>query len=493
MPAQASAARRVEGLDLARAVAILAMVLINFQVFLLGRPDEQLSEIAWRWLIHTPSGRSSSLFVTLAGAGIALMARSPSLRAVRLTLLKRALFLLVAGNLLILVWYIDILHFYAFFLAIAALLLLDFTDRQLLGAALAIAGFAALLDVAFEWPEHDYWSPLGMTLDVFVEGIHPVLPWLAFVCVGLWVGRQDLADAGTRQRILLGAALLAVGTELASAALMALSVEHAWPAILIDGVGTSWSPEPLYVVGASATAVAAITGCVEITTRWGDRWAVRALVATGQLSFTIYLLHALVGVGIPRWAMGLEDAMRWRPIAIWWAAFCALVIVGSWVYRRRFRRGPVEWAMRKLCGTSPPGAAPPTRRPRRPPPRWPWALVGIGAAGILAIKVAGLAHPTLECESQAPLTARATGELTLACPRRAWTLEVASAREVTLETHSGLDVMIELWGATKRVAVDDDSGAHLNARLVRALEPGRYRVVVRPYDRSLGPFSLELR
>ncbi|MEZ4335726.1 MAG: DUF418 domain-containing protein [Sandaracinaceae bacterium] len=492
MPPTASAARRVEGLDLARAVAILAMVLINFQVFLLGRPDEQLSEIAWRWLVHVPSGRSSSLFVTLAGAGIALMARSPDRRAVRWTLLKRALFLLVAGNLLILVWYIDILHFYAFFLAIAALVFLDFTDRQLLGAAAAIAAFAALLGVAFEWPEHDYWSVPGMALDVFVEGIHPVLPWIAFVCVGLWVGRQDLADPGTRRRIALGAGLLAVGTELGSAALMALSVEHDWPTAIIDGAGTDWSPEPLYVVGASSTAVLAITACVEVVSRWGTRFWVRALVATGQLSFTIYLWHALVGVGIPRWAMGLEDALPWRPVTIWWAVFCALTVLGAWAYRRRFRRGPVEWVMRKLCGTSPPGAVVASRRPKRAPPAWPWAFVVLGALGVLAIKIVGLAHPTIECTEQGTLTGRATGELTLSCPRRSWTLEVPEAREVTLETHSGLDVMIELWGATKRIAVDDDSGAYLNARLVRTLRPGTYRVVVRPYDRSLGPFALEV-
>ena len=41
-----------------------------------------------------------------------------------------------------------------------------------------------------------------------------------------------------------------------------------------------------------------------------------------------------------------------------------------------------------------------------------------------------------------------------------------------------------------RIGVDDDSGDHLNARLERRLRAGTYRVVVRPYHRSLGPFIL---
>lgn len=492
MPATTPAASRVEGLDLARSVAILAMVLINFQVFLLERPGETLPDLPWRWLIHAPSGRSSALFVTLAGAGIALMARSPDRRAVRLTLLKRALFLLVAGNLLILVWYIDILHFYAVYLAIAALLFFGFTRRQLLPAAIAIALFAALLDAAFEWPEHEYWTAPGMALDVLVEGIHPVLPWIAFVLVGYWVGQQDLADRGTRRRLMLGAALLAASAELVSAGLAALAADLGWPAELAGLLGTGWSPEPLYVLGASSTSVLAIATCQEVVTRWGAARPVRALVATGQLSFTIYILHALVGVGVPRWLMGLEEAMAWGPVTIWWAVFCALVVPLAWAYRARFARGPLEWVMRKLCGATPAAAPAPAAPPSTIPPRWPWALVGLAVVAVSAIRVVGIVDPALGCGEDGVLTDRASSELTLSCARRGFALVVPTAREVTLETSASFDVMVELWGPTKRIGIDDDSGPGLNARLTQELRPGTYRVVVRPYDEGLGPFALAL-
>src|SRR5687767_15042860 len=114
--------RRIEGYDLARAIAIVFMVLINFQWFLMTRSSGDPDEVLPRWLLDLPSGRSASLFVTLAGCGASLMARGNPSRA-RKTLLIRAAFLLVAGNLLILVWDIDILHFYAFYLLFAVVLL----------------------------------------------------------------------------------------------------------------------------------------------------------------------------------------------------------------------------------------------------------------------------------------------------------------------------------------------------------------------------------
>src|SRR6187549_2046828 len=95
--------RRIEGYDFARAIAIVLMVLVNFQYYLMVRPSGDASEVLPRWLFDLPSGRSSSLFVTLAGCGVSLMSRGNPSRA-RKTLLLRALFLLVAGNLLILVW-----------------------------------------------------------------------------------------------------------------------------------------------------------------------------------------------------------------------------------------------------------------------------------------------------------------------------------------------------------------------------------------------------
>jgi len=472
------------------------MVLINFQVFLLTHPDGQ-TDLIERWILHLPSGRSSALFVTLAGAGVSLMARSEDRRAVRNTLLKRSVFLLVVGCLHILVFWIDILHFYAFYIALAALVFVRFTRRELIAGAVAITLFGALLGAATTglWPDREpEWdfTASGMGFDLMVTGIHPLFPWLAFILVGLWIGRLDLRDPGLRRRLMLGGALAAVISELLGAGLSALAVHLEWPAELTRLLGTGWSPDPLYVLAASGTSMLALGACQEVVTRWGARLPIRMLVATGQLSFTIYLLHSLAGTGVPRWAMYLQDQLEWPVVTGYWAGFCVVVVVLAWLWRRRFRRGPVEWIMRKLCGQTP--AADPRPEPviTRSPARWPWAFVAIGAAAVLATKLFGVADPALDCGAPRALTDQRTSELTLTCPQRAFILSVETERDVTLETHSSLDAYLELYLDEERIAEDDDSGHELDARLTQRLEPGVYRVVVRPYAQSLGPFSLSV-
>src|SRR5262245_55611242 len=154
------------------------MVLINFQVFLLAPASGERGDVLARWIAHLPGGRSSSLFVTLAGAGIALMARGARERGalwpVRRTLLLRALFLLLLGHLLRTVWWIDILHFYAFYLALAALCV-GLPSRALLALAALVTILGGALGVVLHDFDLDfpYWSPVGMALDVAVDGIHP--------------------------------------------------------------------------------------------------------------------------------------------------------------------------------------------------------------------------------------------------------------------------------------------------------------------------------
>ena len=101
---------RLHGLDLARALAVFGMVLVNFQIPL-SRGGGPL------WLERFGEafqGRASALFVILAGAGVALMTRRDATRGRKL-LLARALFLAFVGYCFALIWIGDILHYYAFY------------------------------------------------------------------------------------------------------------------------------------------------------------------------------------------------------------------------------------------------------------------------------------------------------------------------------------------------------------------------------------------
>lgn len=167
---------RLLGYDVARAIAICGMILINFPIYLASLESEAGHPLAWVANLHF--GRAAALFVTLAGAGVALMARGADRAAVRRTLFLRASFLFVLGNLLILAWRIDILHFYAFYLAIAAIVLVALPRWALLLGIVLIAALtlamhiawpdiAATLDVSLDWPPSteegpSYWSLQGM-------------------------------------------------------------------------------------------------------------------------------------------------------------------------------------------------------------------------------------------------------------------------------------------------------------------------------------------
>jgi uncharacterized protein len=72
-------------------------------------------------------------------------------------------------------------------------------------------------------------------------------------------------------------------------------------------------------------------------------------VATGQLAFTWYVGHILIGLGAVI-ALGLTED---RPVALGVAAgvgFFAVAAIISLPWRRYFRHGPLEWLMRRVAG-----------------------------------------------------------------------------------------------------------------------------------------------
>jgi uncharacterized protein len=526
--AAASSDHREAGWDLARAFAIVMMVLINFQLMLASRPPAtglDHGEQVLRWLVHVPSGRSSSLFVVLSGVGFSLLTRRARVRtgdatrdrtelvvALR-TMLLRVAFLFVLGNTLLLVWPIDILHFYAFYLLLATLLFLRTPGWLVLaiGALATIA--AAVIDVALpERAEVPYLTPLGMALDVVVDGVHPVLPWLGFVAWGAWLGRRDLSDVSRRRAYLLRASVVVVLTELASLLLAWTVLNVPALALVTPHLGilnTGWDPAPLFVVSACGTATVFITLAHEITAhpRLGASLPVRALVHTGQLALSIYLTHAIVGVVLPRFFLGWGHALSVGAVTAYWLAFVLTVILGSAIYRRVLPRGPLEWVMRTLtswrlkrerAGEPPARADESERAADRATPRAKgvWIAVAVGAAALVFARVLGTGGGTDEEVVVLDAASVRGGELTLLHPRHVIHLEVPRLTRVVVETRSGMDLYLELDridGTTRRrMAEDDDGGDGLDARIETHLMSGTHELVVRPYGAVTGPFVVTI-
>lgn len=119
---------RIAGYDIARALAIMSMVFVNYRLALVS-PDYQ--DHHWFiWLTELFPCREAAMFVILAGIGTSLAAwrttqdgRQEPVSEARWRIVKRALVLLALGCLNSLIWNADILRFFAVYLLVGTIFL----------------------------------------------------------------------------------------------------------------------------------------------------------------------------------------------------------------------------------------------------------------------------------------------------------------------------------------------------------------------------------
>ena len=366
-PPASAAQDRIIGFDVARAMAIFGMVVVNYRgVFEQDGTSGWLEQVA-----DQVNGRAAALFVFLAGLGISLLsARSrasgeaQAIRADRITLFRRALFLFVLGLGFRQVWEFDILHFYGVYLAFAAILLVAPT-RVLIGLALlAVAVFPLLyavlpgLGIPF-WDTTSAFTPRDIVIDLTFQGYHPVAPWLAFLLLGMVVGRLDLGDRTVRRRMLIGGVLAALLTEAISFAALGLGLLKplldVTPGIDLEAIalllGTEpYPPMPLFVVVGTGWAMAAVSLCLAAGERWGSRRWMLPFAHAGQLALTVYILHGTIGVWAIAW-LGMEPRHSLEWVLGYCVIFYVAIVLLATIWRRFLARGPVETVMRWLTGS----------------------------------------------------------------------------------------------------------------------------------------------
>ncbi len=357
---------RIVGYDLARAIALLGMIVVNFKIAMGAAESGPL----WlTGLVGLFDGRAAATFVVLAGIGISLLSRDArregcqeAIAPIRNSLLKRALFLFVVGLLYTPVWPADILHFYGIYIAVAAFLLTSSIRKLSFLSFLLVASFVPMFFVfAYEqewnWSTLDYsgfWTPMGMIRNLFYNGFHPVIPWLALLLFRMIIGRFDMNVSVVRRRIFWIGSLLALASEGISWLLirslsngMSVADREAVEAIF----GTApMPPMPLYILAGAGVASAIIAASVSIGIRFASSLWIRPLVATGQLALTLYVGHVLIGMGILEAIDRLENQTLPFSLLAPGVFFTASVLF-AYVWRRRFKRGPIEMLMRYLTNT----------------------------------------------------------------------------------------------------------------------------------------------
>jgi uncharacterized membrane protein YeiB len=355
---------RYFGLDLARGLAVLGMVFINFvSVIESANPAP-----GWlQWLYHGIRGRASVLFVILAGAGISLMSKrarlannTELLTKFRKILWKRSLFLFSLGLLFSINWTADILHFYGAYLAFAAFFLGAREDklwRMVLLAHLIFAVLFFTMDFNLSWNHEtslypDFWSIKGMVRHLFFNGYYPFFPWIGFLFSGLWLGRQDLLDMEWLKKILKMFTILSVLGIVIFFILDFFSYYHPHHFSIKEKdffqLGPM-PPGPLYSLISLSSGIIIIVICqlVSLNGKWLRH--LMPLVYTGQIALTVYSLHILLGMWLLEIISETQDPSD--QLAGWVTlVFYLLSVVFAVLWRKRFEKGPVDFLMRKICG-----------------------------------------------------------------------------------------------------------------------------------------------
>jgi uncharacterized protein len=354
--------QRIIGLDVARALAVIGMIIVNFKV-VLGQDGQT-------WVKSFASifdGKAAAMFVVLAGVGLALMTNSAiknndrhKLKIAKIRIAKRALFLFVLGLSYITIWPADILHFYGIYMVII-LMVLPFKERTILILGSAIIFFYPMLvifldyETGWDFDTLDYlgfWTFEGFIRNLFFNGFHPVMPWTAFMLFGYWFGKQDLHNDKFIKKTFLLSTLLFISIQNLSYLSISFLAEGNQEAALelTEILGTNpMPPLPFYMFNGISIAFAIISACILIARRFEDSIIIGALHKTGQLALTFYVAHVIIGMGIIELVAPEKMGNYTVEFSVSYAlVFSLLCIVFAVIWRKYKKSGPLEWIMRKL-------------------------------------------------------------------------------------------------------------------------------------------------
>ncbi len=353
---------RLRGPDVVRAVALIGVAAMNYHGYLLLRSfDAGAGRLEDGWLdeLFDPwsgplSTRFAATFVLVAGVGVTLLTRrsigNPARVAeMRWRLIRRGVLLYALGLFLDEIWAGTIILYYGIMFVLAAGIF-TWRSRWIIatGAAAALAGAALHLwrfdrnrnGHSTEWlsrPDQD--SLQRYLFDVFVNGTHPLLPWFAFMCAGIVLGRV-LGSAWWRPAA-IGGGLTLVSVSWLMSASSATSLQEEALSVIPGDRGL------VYMASALGTALVAY-GAIDWVAERFPR-ATDPLRRAGQLTLSLYLAHIVVFNLLVDWLGWIEPAGA--DVALLFAAgfWTVAIVVGTW-WHHRFGRGPAEYVYRAFGG-----------------------------------------------------------------------------------------------------------------------------------------------
>ena len=346
---------RIQGFDLARAIALMAMVVVNYTSLM------QIGAFSPLWIDRAVDfifGRAAAVFVILSGISIALMFERSSVDepsiGVRRYLMVRSLLMLIAGVVLWNWWAADILHFYAAYIILGMAVATKSTRslRQLLMiVALVSMPVCAVLTITYDLVDQSELlvrQPFVLRLmaDYLMSSYYPLLPWFGYFLVGMLLGRQEKAHRISYGRLLLVSLFVCLAVEYFSNTMLALAEENNmeiqgdWKLAFLRS--EAFPVTPLFVLSSAASGLALISICRLVADMVAHSSIINAVCCFGKLSLTIYIGHLLWGFGVVAWIEGLGGKLGQSEMVISAGIFCMVGILFSVLWCCYFKRGPLE-------------------------------------------------------------------------------------------------------------------------------------------------------
>jgi uncharacterized membrane protein YeiB len=353
---------RIIGIDVARALAIIGMILVNFKIAFGDSGQKWLESI-----IKIFEGKAAATFVVLAGIGISFMSKSAlkskdskKILKVKKSLTKRALVLFVVGLSYVSVWSADILHFYGIYMLLT-LFLLEKSQKIIFITTLTIVFIYPFLMITWNYDlgwnyilftYSDFWSVNGFIRNLFYNGFHPVLPWISFMLIGLWFGRQNLNDITFVKKALIISLSLFIFIQVLSFALITIFSGSYFITNeeLHQIFGTNpMPPLPLYIMSGSSIAISIISACILFAKKYKTNKIINALKDMGQLALSFYVAHVVIGMGIIVDLNPNNIGEYSLEFSVIYALLFSLVcIIFAVIWLRFKKQGPLEWLLRKV-------------------------------------------------------------------------------------------------------------------------------------------------
>ena len=360
---------RIVGVDVARGLAVIGMFIAHLG---LERSTDLFSTTGWFWIAD---GRSSALFATLAGAGLAFMTKrayasgDPAEYATQRTrLLKRSAILLVFG------WALTalgtpvavILGAYAL-LFVLAIPFLKLQPTALLTVAAAVvvimpslvllSRYALLGGTTPSVYAYETAGRIALIIPIVADlwsGYYPALSWLLYILVGLAVGRMELRRWQVQLALLLGGAFVAAAGYLPGLALERSTTGLAQDLVTIE----PHSDTSFEMLGNVGVAIAVLGLCLLLTTAITPlRILLTPVSAMGAMSLTVYSAHIVViRIFIAIWSTSVvyNPASNWPLIGLILASMAFATI-----WQLTLGQGPLERLLHRMI------------RPPQPTPPWP--------------------------------------------------------------------------------------------------------------------------